>query len=70
LEIIFDPAEELEDALALQALESATRGEGRSAKEVMEQSYEGIKDPKRFSDRVQIAIILLSVWKIVSKQQR
>jgi predicted transcriptional regulator len=36
LEMIFDPAEELEDARTLRALESARRGEGRPAKEVLE----------------------------------
>jgi predicted transcriptional regulator len=37
LEMIFDPAEELEDARTLRALESARRGEGRPAKEVLEE---------------------------------
>jgi predicted transcriptional regulator len=37
LALIFDPAEELEDARTLRALESARRGEGRPAKEVLEE---------------------------------
>jgi len=37
LEMIFDPAEGLEDARTLRALESAKRGEGRSAKDVLEE---------------------------------
>lgn len=37
LVMIFDPAEELEDARTLRALESARRGEGRPAKEAMEE---------------------------------
>jgi predicted transcriptional regulator len=37
LEMIFDPAEELEDARTLRALESARSGEGRPAKEVLEE---------------------------------
>jgi predicted transcriptional regulator len=37
LEMIFDPAEELEDARTLRALESARRGEGRPAREVLEE---------------------------------
>jgi len=37
LEMIFDPTEELEDARTLRALESARRGEGRPAKEVLEE---------------------------------
>jgi len=36
LEMIFDP-EELEDAWTLRALEGARRGEGRPAKEVLEE---------------------------------
>lgn len=36
LELIFDP-NELEDARTLRALESARRGEGRPAKEVLEE---------------------------------
>ena len=36
LEMIFDP-DELEDARTLRALESAKRGEGRPAKEVLEE---------------------------------
>jgi predicted transcriptional regulator len=36
LEMVFDP-EELEDARTLRALESARRGEGRPAKEVLEE---------------------------------
>jgi predicted transcriptional regulator len=37
LAMIFDPAEELEDARTMRALESARRGEGRPAKEVLEE---------------------------------
>lgn len=37
LTMIFDPAEELEDARTLRALESARRGEGRPAKEALEE---------------------------------
>jgi predicted transcriptional regulator len=37
LEMIFDPAEELEDARTLRALESARRGEGRPAREVLDE---------------------------------
>lgn len=37
LVMIFDPAEELEDARTLRALESARRSEGRPAKEVLEE---------------------------------
>ena len=37
LEMIFDPAEEHEDARTLRALERARRGEGRPAKEVLEE---------------------------------
>jgi predicted transcriptional regulator len=37
LEMIFEPAEELEDARTLRALKSARRGEGRPAKEVLEE---------------------------------
>jgi predicted transcriptional regulator len=37
LAMIFDPAQELEDARTMRALESARRGEGRPAKEVLEE---------------------------------
>jgi len=37
LAMIFGPAEDLEDARTLRALESARRGEGRPAKEVLEE---------------------------------
>jgi len=37
LEMIFDPTEEIEDARTLRALESSGRGEGRPAKEVLEE---------------------------------
>jgi predicted transcriptional regulator len=37
LALLFDSAEELEDARTLRALESARRGEGRPAKEVLEE---------------------------------
>ncbi len=37
LAMIFIPVEELEDARTLRALESARRGEGRPAKEILEE---------------------------------
>lgn len=37
LQIIFDPTEEIENARTLRALESARKGEGRPAKEVLEE---------------------------------
>lgn len=37
LAMIFNPAEELEDNRTLRALESARRGEGRPAREVLEE---------------------------------
>ena len=37
LVMIFDPAEELQDARTLRALESARRGKGRLAKDVLEE---------------------------------
>lgn len=37
LAMVFDPEEELEDARTLRALESARKGEGRPAKEVLEE---------------------------------
>jgi len=37
LAMLFDPSAELEDTKTLRALESARRGEGRPAKEVLEE---------------------------------
>lgn len=37
LEMLFDPAEALENAKTLRALEGVQRGEGRPAKEVLEE---------------------------------
>ena len=37
LEMIFDPAAEIEDSKTLRALENARKGEGRPAREVLEE---------------------------------
>jgi len=45
LAMLFDPSVELEDTKTLRALESARRGEGRPAKEVLEEIREMLGIP-------------------------